>query len=95
MVLRARKPKNLGAKFVQRAQLFSLCGRWPLPKAERERLYHSGDKLPAWYGTLEAPVEPPESLTDTQALRAREYLEQRGWTLERNAQGKWGLVRLL
>ena len=85
------------ANYMRRSRIFALSGHWPLSKQERAKLFHGPERsnLRAWWGHQNDPDEPPESLTNQQAATINGFLEQRGWTLVRNAQGKWGLVRLL
>lgn len=88
--------RNAGANYTETAKLFAVCGHWPLPRAERERLYAAGRyKLPAWYGHTREPANPPAGMTLEQIAKADGYLRERGWTLVRNAVGVWHAMRML
>ena len=90
--------------YVSCSILFAISARWPLPAAERRRLYYEQRAIPGEYrparlrkdwGTLPAPSQPPASLSDAQAETARRFLQRRGWTLVRSSTtGRWGLARL-
>jgi hypothetical protein len=87
----AREKRNEGANYVRLARLFSLSGRWYMPRRERLQIYHSGDKYKVArrdWGTWAEPPRPPEGFTDMQAEKAKRYMETRGWTLV-NVRGEW------
>lgn len=96
--IRTRAQKGrVGANYVALARLFSLSGRWYLPRHERLRIYFSGDpyKLRGDWGSLAEPAKPPDGMSPEQIAKARAYLETRGWTLVRNRKGGWHPQRTL
>jgi hypothetical protein len=97
-VTRAKPVKRLPAHsfYVQRAILFSVCGRWPMAYADRRaeelRLGHS--KRANW-GTYPVPQPPPPSLPPSHAESANKFLRRRGWELTKSlADGSWILGRV-
>jgi hypothetical protein len=81
----------MGANYVALARLFSMSGRWYMPRRERLRAYHGGDpyKLRANWGSLAEPQPPPKGITEAQIAKARAYMETRGWTLVKGRDGEW------
>jgi hypothetical protein len=66
--------------------------------SERRQIEAKTDryKLPRWWGHLDRPPQTvPEAITDEQVAMVNALIEPRGWTLVRNTQGWWGVVRVL
>ena len=90
-----RKPLPAHAYYVQRAILFSVCGRWPMSFAERREIeWRLQWRNRGWYGYHDKPQEPAPTLPDSHAASAKRFLERRGWTLVKNASGFWQLQRV-
>jgi hypothetical protein len=84
--------RNEAAYYVALARLFSMSGRWYLPRRERLRIYYSGDRHKVArrdWGTTDQPARPPDGMTTAQIAKAKAYLELRGWTLAQNSSGAW------
>ena len=89
-------PTRLAANYLRTAKLFNMSGRWPWPRAERQRLYNSASersKLRKDWGSWDRPPEPPSWLRPEQVAEVNALIESRGWTIVRGRAG-WGLVRI-
>jgi hypothetical protein len=71
---------RLAHNYICTAVLFGLRGRWYLPDCTKN-------------GSLAAPPQPPPGLSDRQVAIVKHHLEKQNWTLVKNANGEWGLVR--
>jgi hypothetical protein len=93
----ARKNRDDGANYVALARLFSMSGRWYMPRRERLRIFYADDKYKVTrrdWGTWAEPPRPPAGFTDAQAEKAKLYMETRGWTLV-NVRGEWVPQRMI
>jgi hypothetical protein len=95
---RARKPAKplpAHAYYVQRAILFSVCGRWPMAyatrRAEELRLGYS---IRRDWGTYDKPQPPPPGTPDRIAESANKFLRKKGWQLTKGVDGSWTLGRV-
>lgn len=101
------KPLPPHAFYVQRAILFSISGRWPLSKAERNAILFKEQAIAGRYtgkgtnrlrrdwGTLDRPQPPASTLPDSHAATARRFMEKRGWTLVKRVDGTWWPMRTI